>query len=31
MPFSFYDDDIERYVKGSRQRWVKSRPDVPDI
>lgn len=31
MQFFFCDNDIERYVKGSRQRWVKSRPNVPDI
>jgi hypothetical protein len=31
MPFFFCNADIERCVKGSRQRWVKSRPDVPEI
>jgi hypothetical protein len=31
MQFFFYNDDIERCVKGLRRRWVKSRPDVPDI
>jgi hypothetical protein len=31
MEFFFYNDDIERCVKGSKRRWVKSKPDVPDI
>jgi hypothetical protein len=31
MQFFFGNDDIERCVKGTRQRWVKSRPDVPNI
>jgi hypothetical protein len=31
MQFFFCNDDIEWCVKGSRQRWVKSRPDVSDI
>jgi hypothetical protein len=31
MQFFYCDDDIERCVKGSKRRWVKSKPDVPDI
>jgi hypothetical protein len=31
MEFFFCNDDIERCVKGSKRRWVKSKPDVPDI
>jgi hypothetical protein len=31
MEFFFYNDDIERCVKGTKRRWVKSRPDVPNI
>jgi hypothetical protein len=31
MEFFFYKDDIERCVKGTKQRWVKSRPDVPNV
>lgn len=31
MQFCFCNDDIERCVKGTRRRWVKSRPDVPTI
>jgi hypothetical protein len=31
MEFFFYNDDIERCVKGSKRKWVKSKPDVPDI
>jgi hypothetical protein len=31
MQFFFYNNDIEQCVKRSRRRWVKSRPDVPDI
>jgi hypothetical protein len=31
MQFFFCNDDIEWCVKGLRRRWVKSRPDVPDI
>jgi hypothetical protein len=28
MQFFFCNDDIERCMKGTRRRWVKSRPDV---
>jgi hypothetical protein len=31
MEFFFYNDDIERCVKGTKRRWVKSRLDVPSI
>ena len=31
MEFFFCNDDIERSVKGTKQRWVKSRPDVPNV
>jgi len=31
MDFFFCNDDIERCVKGTKRRWVKSRPDVPNI
>jgi hypothetical protein len=31
MQFFFCNNDIEHCMKGSRQRWVKSRSDVPDI
>jgi hypothetical protein len=27
----FYNDDIEQCVKSTRRRWVKSRPDVPNV
>jgi hypothetical protein len=27
----FYNDDIERCTKGTKRRWVKSRPDVPNV
>jgi hypothetical protein len=27
----FCNDDIERCVKGTKRRWVKSRPDVPNV
>jgi hypothetical protein len=28
MEFFFCNDDIERYVKGTKRRWMKSRPNV---
>jgi hypothetical protein len=31
LQFFFSNDDIERCVKGSKWRWVKSRPDVPNV
>jgi hypothetical protein len=31
MEFFFCNDDIEQCVKGSKRRWVKSKPDMPDI
>jgi hypothetical protein len=31
MEFFFCNDDIERCVKGTKRRWMKSRPDVPNI
>jgi hypothetical protein len=31
MEFFFCNDDIERCVKGTKRRWVKSRPDVPNV
>jgi hypothetical protein len=31
MRFFFCNDDIEKYVKGTRQRWVESKSDVPSI
>ena len=31
MEFFFCNDDIERCVKGTKRRWVKSKPDVPDV
>jgi hypothetical protein len=31
MQFFYYNDDIERCVKGSKRRWIKSKPDVLDI
>jgi hypothetical protein len=31
MEFFFYNDDIERYVKGTKRKWVQSRPDIPSI
>jgi hypothetical protein len=31
MQFYIYNDDIEWYVKGTRRRWIKSRPDIPNI
>ena len=31
MEFFFCNDDIERCVKGTKQKWVQSRPDIPNI
>jgi hypothetical protein len=31
MGFFFCNDDIERCVKGTKRRWVKSRPKVPNV
>jgi hypothetical protein len=31
MEFFFCNDDIECCVKGTKRRWVKSRPDVPNV
>ena len=31
MEFFFCNDDIECCVKGTKHRWVKSRPDVPNV
>jgi hypothetical protein len=31
MEYIFCNDDIERCVKGTKRRWVKSRPDVPNV
>jgi hypothetical protein len=31
MEFFFCNNDIERCVKGTKWRWVKSRPDVPNV
>jgi hypothetical protein len=31
MEFFFYNDDIEGCVKGTKRRWVKSKPDVPNV
>jgi hypothetical protein len=31
MQFFFCNDDIKRYVKGTRRRWVQSRSDIPSI
>jgi hypothetical protein len=31
MEFYFCNDDIERYVKGTKRKWVQSRPDIPNI
>jgi hypothetical protein len=31
MEFSFYNDGIERCVKGTRRKWVQSRLDIPSI
>jgi hypothetical protein len=29
--FFFCNDDIERCIKGTKQKWVQSRPDIPSI
>jgi hypothetical protein len=31
MEFFFCNDDIEHCVKGTKRRWVKSKPDVPNV
>jgi hypothetical protein len=31
MQFFFCNDDIERCMKGTKRRWVKSRLDVPNV
>jgi hypothetical protein len=31
MQFYFYNDDIEQCVKDTKRRWIKSRPDVPNV
>jgi hypothetical protein len=31
MEFFFYNDDIENCVKGTKRRWMKSRPDIPNV
>jgi hypothetical protein len=31
MEFFFCNDDIERYAKGTKRKWVQSRPDIPSI
>jgi hypothetical protein len=31
MEFFFCNDDIEHCIKGTKRRWVKSRPDVPNV
>jgi hypothetical protein len=31
MEFFFYNDDIECCVKGTKRKWVQSRPDIPSI
>jgi hypothetical protein len=31
MEFYFCNDDIERCVKGTKRKWVQSRPDIPNI
>ena len=31
MEFFFCNDNIERYVKGTKRKWVQSRPDIPSI
>jgi hypothetical protein len=29
--FFFYNNEIKRCIKGTRQRWIKFRPDIPNI
>jgi hypothetical protein len=31
MEFFFCNDDIERCVKGTKRKWVQSRPGIPSI
>jgi hypothetical protein len=31
MQFFFYNDDIERCVKGTKRMWMKSRPDISNV
>jgi hypothetical protein len=31
MEFIFCNDDIERWVKSTKQKWVQLRPDIPSI
>jgi hypothetical protein len=31
MQFFFCNNDIEQYTKGTRQRWIQSRSDIPNI
>jgi hypothetical protein len=31
MQFFFCNNDIERCLKNTRQRWVKFRPDIPNV
>jgi hypothetical protein len=31
MEFFFYNNDIERCVKGTKRKWIESRPDIPSI
>jgi hypothetical protein len=31
IEFFFCNNDIERYVKGTKRKWVQSRPDIPSI
>ena len=31
MEFFFYNNNIERCVKGTKRKWVQSRPDIPSI
>ena len=31
MEFFFCNDDIERCVKGSKRKWVQSKPDIPSV
>jgi hypothetical protein len=31
MEFFFYNDNIERCIKGTRRKWVQLRPDIPSI
>ena len=31
MEFFFYNNDIKRCIKGTKRKWVQSRPDIPSI